>query len=173
MKKILIAAALLTLAGAASAQSKSAANNFYGELGFHNIELKADRGSESPSLTLGTATIGYQFHPNLSAEVFLATGLSKADFGRGSETKVDNGFGLILRPSYKFNDKFEGFVRLGYGRYTFSTNGDSTSENSVLYGVGANYYFTDRVYGQLSYTSFFDKNGDTARGFGASVGYKF
>jgi hypothetical protein len=177
VKKILIAAALLTLAGAASAQSKSAANNFYGELGYQSAKLNLDGAGYTPTIGLGTAILGYQFHPNLSAEVFLATTLSSDSLLGVIETKVDHGYGVNLRPSYKFTDKLEGFVRLGYGSYktTFTVLDTSASltTSSVLYGVGANYYFTDKAYGQLSYTSFFDKDGVSLRGFGASVGYKF
>jgi opacity protein-like surface antigen len=176
VKKTLIATALLIISASASAQSKSADNKVYGEIGVHNTELKVDGASESPSLTVGTAILGYQFHRNLSAEVFLATGLSKASYSGGAEVKVDSGLGLMLRPSYQFNDKFEAFARVGYGRYKVGGSGTlsgSDTENSVVYGAGANYYFTDKVYGQLSYTSFFDKDSATVRGFGASLGYRF
>lgn len=177
MKKILITAALLFVAATASAQSKSNSSNVYGELGFHNTKIDVDGVSDSPSLNVGSAILGYQFHPNFSAEVFLAGGLSKADLGGGFEGKLDYGLGVTLRPSYKFNDQFEAFVRLGYGSYKTSSSGPgfsaSSTDSSLLYGVGANYYFTDKVYGQLSYTSFFDKDGVKIGGFGASVGYKF
>lgn len=177
VKNILIAAALIIASGLCSAQNKTPESNLYGELGYSKVELRDSVNSSSPDHDVFTAIIGYRMHPNLSAEVLLGTGLGDKT-SNGLETKIDYTTALILRPSYKFNEKFEAFARLGYGRSKLKASmagigSGSATENSALYGVGANYYFTNQVYGQLNYTSFFDKDGVTGRGFGAAIGYKF
>ena len=177
MKKLILAASVLILASAANAQqaSKSNARNVYGEIGFHRAQLEVADGFNATH-NLVTGIVGYQFHPNLSAELLLGAGMGSQTDNVGPlevNTKIDNTFALMLRPSWRFNEKLEGFVRLGYGRTKASVDGMSGSASSPVLGVGVNWYFTPELYGQLSYTSFHNKDEVKAEGVGVSIGYKF
>ena len=181
MKNVLVFASLLAAASTSFAQSNAAPSSLYGEFGYQNFELESDA---IPGLSTNNGAvsgiIGHKFHPNLSAELFLAGNVDEGSDTIGGvsfETKIKNSYGVFLRPSTMVWDKVELFGRVGYlqSKLGVSAPGVSSSESegSFAYGVGANYYFSDRIYGQLSYTSFHDKDDVELKGFGASVGYRF
>jgi len=176
MKNILIFTSLLAAASASFAQS-----NLYGEFGYQSFEVES---SAPPRVSTDNGAvsgiIGHKFHPNLSAELFLAGGVDDGTDTIGGvrfETELKNSYGVFLRPSTMVWDKVEVFGRVGYlqSKLRVSAVGvsGSDSEGSFAYGLGANYYFSDRMYGQLSYTSFHDKDDVELKGFGASIGYRF
>lgn len=181
MKNILVLASLLAIASASFAQSNTAQTNLYGEVGYHSFELKSgDFPGLSTNNGVVSGIIGHKFHPNLSAEVFLAGNVDEGSDTIGGvafETKIKNSFGVFLRPSTMVGEKVELFGRVGYARskLEISAPGISASDSngSFAYGVGANYYFSDRLYGQLTYTSLYDKDDVELKGFGASIGYRF
>jgi opacity protein-like surface antigen len=181
MKNILVFASLLAAASASFAQSNAAQSSLYGEFGYQSIELESD---DFPGLSTDNGAvsgiIGHKFHPNLSAELFLAGNVDEGSDTIGGvrvETKIKNSYGIFLRPSTMVWDKAEVFGRVGYLRSKLRVSApgisSSDSEGSFAYGVGANYYFSDRLYGQVSYTSFHDKDDVELKGFGASIGYRF
>lgn len=181
MKNVLVFASLLAVASASFAQANTAQSNLYGEVGYHSFELESD---DFPGLSTDNGVIsgiiGHKFHPNLSAEAFLAGNVDEGSDRIGGvrfETKIKNSYGVFLRPSTMVWDKVELFGRVGYVRSKVEISApgisDSESDGSFAYGVGANYYFSDRLYGQLSYTSLYDKDDVELRGLGASIGYRF
>lgn len=187
MKKIMILAALATASATAVAQPTfgQAANPndrlLYGELGYSVIELESDTlpGYSSDNDAV-TGIIGYKFHPNISGEVFLAggTGTENVNFGGVNVgSKIKNSYGLFIKPNIMVTDRLELFGRVGYleSELELSVPGAaaSDSDGSFAYGAGVNYHFTDRFYGQAAYTSFYDKDDDTARGYTLAVGMKF
>jgi opacity protein-like surface antigen len=181
MKNILVFASLLAVASASFAQSNTPQSNLYGEFAYQSFELESD---DFPGLSTNNGVvsgiIGHKFHPNLSAELFLAGNVDEGSDtigGQPFETKIKNSYGVFVRPSTMVGDKVEVFGRLGYVRskLEFSAPGisESESDGSFAYGLGANYYFSDRLYGQLSYTSLYDKDDVELKGFGAAIGYRF
>lgn len=181
MKSALVLASLLAAASASHAQSGPPLSNLYGEVGYQSFELKTDAvpGLSSDNGVL-SGTIGYQFHPNLSAEAYLGGNVDKGSETVGGipiETEVKNTYGVFLRPSARVWDKLEVFGRVGYAHTKVRVSAPglsaSDSDGSFAYGLGANYYFSDRLYGQLSYTSLYDKNDTELKGFGAALGYRF
>lgn len=187
MKKIMMLAALATASATAVAQPTfgQAPNPnerlLYGELGFSQIELESDAlpGYSSDNDTV-TAILGYKFHPNISGEVFLAGGLDTEYVNYGGTrigSEVKNSYGIFVKPHMMLTDQVELFGRLGYleSELEVSVPGGSAtdSDGSFAYGAGVNYHFTDRFYGQFAYTSFYDKDEDTAQGYTLAVGMKF
>lgn len=185
MKKILIMAALAAVSATSFAQTTSGQANadrlLYGELGYMELELEDDRlpGYSSDNETV-SAIIGYQFHPNLAGEAFLATGVSEEEVGYSGGTitsELDSAYGLFVRPSMMAADRLEVFGRLGVVTMDWALSGASApaldDETSFSYGAGINYHFTDNLYGQLAYTSLYDKDDTTAKGYTLAVGMKF
>src|SRR5690606_28558642 len=153
----------------------------YGELGYSQIELESDTlpGYSSDNDAV-TAIIGYKFHPNISGEVFLAggTGTENVNYrGFNVGSKIKNSYGLFIKPNIMVTDRLELFGRVGYVESELELSGQGLSardsDGSFAYGAGVNYHFTDRFYGQAAYTSFYDKDDDTARGYTLAVGMKF
>jgi opacity protein-like surface antigen len=186
MKKILILAALATASATSFAQTTfgqapATTSNLYGELGYTEMELETDElpGYSSDNDTL-TAIVGYKFHPNVSGEVFLGTGTGSqdADFlGTTVSTEIGNSYGLFVKPHMMVADKVELFGRVGYLSTELETSvggiSESERDSSVAYGAGVNYHFTDRFYGQFAYTSFYDEDDATVKGYTLAAGMKF
>lgn len=152
----------------------------YGELGYNMIEIEDSRlpGYSSDNDAL-SAIVGYRFHPNVSGELFLGTGIGSenAAFGGGTvRSKVSSSYGLFVRPSFMVSDQFEVFGRLGFLRSKLNLQGTgigSESGTSTAYGVGANWHFSPNMYGQLAYMSFYDRNNTQAQGLTLGLGMNF
>lgn len=181
MKKLLVFVAFATASAATFAQSDPADSHLYGELGYSMVNIEDDRlpGYSSDNDML-SAIVGYRFHPNLSGELFLGTGLSTQDEAYGGTTvssEVDSAYGLFLRPSMMLSNQFEAFGRVGFLRNDLAVSGaglaGSDSSTSAAYGVGVNWHFSSAAYGQLSYTSFHDKDNTQADGFTLGLGMRF
>lgn len=186
MKKILALVAIATASATAFAQSgpynqrAGAPSNMYGELGYNMIEIEDSRlpGFSADNDAL-SAIVGYRFHPNVSGELFLGTGIGSEDnnFGGANvRSKLSSSYGLFIRPSFMVSDQFEVFGRAGFLRSRLSINGagaGSVSGTSPAYGVGANWHFSPNMYGQLAYTSFYDRNTAKAEGVTLGLGMRF
>lgn len=186
MKKLLILVAFATASATALAQTTTAprtdtASHLYGELGYSMVDIEDDRlpGYSSDNDML-SAIIGYRFHPNVSGELFLGTGLSTQDEAYGGTTvrsKIDSSYGLFVRPSMMMSNQFEAFGRIGFLRNDLNVSGagaaGSDSSTSAAYGVGVNWHFTPAMYGQLSYMSFHDKDETQADGYTLGLGMRF
>lgn len=171
MKKIsaLIAASVL-LMGAASAQAQS----MYGELAYQSLDvgLKTD-----PAIVRGT--FGYEINPNVAVEGMLGFGATDGKESVGgipAKLKIDNMWGVFVKPKIKLGDAFELYGRLGYagvkatasatvGRYTAS---QSVDDSDVAYGVGLSYWVTPT----LSISADFMKYNELDA-IAVGVGFKF
>jgi outer membrane autotransporter protein len=181
MKRIAIAAAAAVLMmGAAQAQTRTE-SPLYGEIGYTFHDVKVDTGvagvgevSANPQALRGV--IGYNFHPYFALEGHVGIGTSSDDFAPGGDFKVDNSFGVFVKPKYAINN-FELFGRLGWARTKVKVSGAggsaSGSDNDFAYGVGANYNFNPRTYVGLDYMRLLDKDGVKVNGLTVSVGYRF
>ena len=177
MKKLLIAA---VCAGASlSSFAQTAPEKLtYGELGYTSVTIDSDGFTADNELLTGI--LGYKFHPNVAGEAFLAAGIGDDTsnfFGEPITTEIDSAYGLFIKPYMMVNEQFELFGRVGYVNtdYTISGLGRAASEDnsSFAYGVGANYRFTDTLYGQLAYTTFYNKDDTDITGYTLAVGMKF
>jgi hypothetical protein len=179
MKKMLIAAICAGASLSSFAQTAPESEQLlYGELGYTGVEI--ERGGSSADNELLTGFIGYKFHPNVAGEAFLAVGVGDETqdvFGTPITTELDSMYGLFIKPTTMVSDQLELFGRVGYvaADLTVSSPTGSFSEDdsSFAYGAGANYYFTDRFYGQFAYTTFYDKDDTDISGYTLAVGMEF
>lgn len=180
MKKLLVLFVFASLSASSYAQSASD-KPLYVELGYSTVKIK---DSDVPGLSFDNAVVtgivGYKFHPNLAGEVFLASGVSDDSvtyLGQRITSEVKGSYGLFLKPTFMVTNQLELFGRLGFTRseveYTVVTTRRSETETSFAYGAGLNYHFTNTVYGQAAYMSYYDKNGTNARGLLLGLGIKF
>ena len=179
MKTLFKVLSVLTIAVSATA----AQAQLYGEIAYVPLTVTtpfhANNVKASPS-AIGL-TLGYDIHPYFSVEAMAAIGAGDDQVdvsGLGAVTvKVDNSYGMFVKPKYMLNDKFEVFGRLGYLKteYTASNSAHSVTESKsgAAYGVGANYYFTPKTYANVSYMNFYDKDNTTVEGVTLGLGMKF
>ena len=179
MKTLFKVLSVLTIAVSATA----AQAQLYGEIGYTPLTVTDTSGANkveaSPS-AIGL-TLGYDIHPYFSVEAMAAFGAGDDQVdvsGLGAvNVKVDNSYGVFVKPKYMLNDKFEVFGRLGYLKteYTASGNALSTTESKsgVAYGVGANYYFNPKTYATVSYMNMYDKDNTKVEGVTFGLGMKF
>lgn len=180
MKKLFVFVTLVSLSAASYAQTASE-KPLYVELGYSTVKIK---DSDVPGISFDNAVIsgivGYKFHPNLTGELFIASGVSDDSVtysGQRITSEIKSSYGLFLKPAVMATKQLELFGRLGFTRsdveYTVATTRVSEAETSFAYGAGINYHFTDTVYGQAAYMSYYDKNGTDARGLLLGFGIKF
>lgn len=150
-------------------------NKMYLEVGYARAKLEAS-GLFSENVGVGAVRFGYNFTPNFAAELFAAAGLDSADVG-GVSVKVDSAYGFYLKGKVAVGSGVELFVKPGYvhARLKASAGGQSVSDSddSFSWAVGGQYNFTDKVYGQIDYASYYDKSGLKVSGPSISVGFKF
>lgn len=187
MKKILALVAIAAASTTAFAQTTTTRGNvndgplLYGELGYTQFMYEDDDIPDfSPDLDAVSGVIGYKFHPNVSGELYLATGTGsdRGTFaGVPFSAKLDHSYGLFLRPSAMVTNQLEVFGRAGFQRTKVSLRAggisDSDSSSSWAYGVGANYYFANNLYGQLAYTSLYNRDDVQVDGITLGLGMRF
>lgn len=169
MQRIAIAAAAaLLMLGTAHAQQRSP---LYGELGYSFQTIKADGGFKANPQAL-RGIVGYNFHPNFAGEAMLQFGTS-SDEDQGVDVKVDNAFGVFVKPKYDFGN-IEAFGRLGWARTKVKVSGSgSESENDFAWGLGVNYSFNPRMYVGADWMRLHDKDGVKIDGVTLNFGYRF
>ena len=149
--KALAAAALTVAAMGAWAQSdmSMATNNSYLEIGYMQLDVKGEGLEAKPSLVRINA--GADVASNLAVEGILALSASEdSPTFNGQPTaasvKVNNMFGLYLKPHVNVTDNFEVFGRLGYinTKASISALGVNLSDKAdgKSYGLGASLKLT-------------------------------
>ena len=186
MKRLAIAAAAaLAMLGSAHAQKFSTANA-YGELGWTFLKIDGGDFSVRPSAIRGI--LGYDFHPYLGAELMLMGGVNDDDttvsvlgVPTNVNIKLQNSYGLYLKPKYTWNNQVELFARLGWARSKVKTSvsalgltgSGSDSDDDFSWGLGANYMFNPRMGVGLDYTVYYDKGDTKVDGWTVSFKYRF
>jgi opacity protein-like surface antigen len=103
--------------------------------------------------------------------------VSGPDVPNGMKLKVDNAYGLFLKPKTKLNDKLEVFGRLGYtkAKYKISYLGRSTnmSDDSLSYGAGLSYAIASNISLNLDYVQYVKDDVSKSKGITFDIGYKF
>ena len=176
MKKIVAIFATATAMCASDAMAQK--DQFYAELNYVLPTAKDSGLSVTPSVIGGR--FGMKFTDRVAGEVFLGTSASSDSVtvgGSSVDMKITDVVGLYLKGSLPVADKLNLFGRIGYTRARIKASSSGTSiadsDSGFSYGVGAQYDFTDKVYGMVDYMSFYDRNGTTITGPTVGVGYKF
>ena len=168
--------ALLGTLAAGTAQAQTSAQGdsggFYGEIGYTGLTYQEPEVKTHPA---GIRLIGgYAPHPNLAVEVMGLVNAKddKVDlFGQTFKLKVDNVWGVFLKPKVAVTPELELFGRLGYARSerTLSIGGLSQSEsgNSVAYAINK------RVSLSFDYMSYYNRDDIRIQGPTLGVGIKF
>lgn len=173
------AAAFLTLAGAAQAQT--ADSSAYAEVGYSRLTYKDDFGFKS-SPGLLTTTLGYRVLPQVAIEGHIGFSLGSDDLtfngaSTGVKAKIGTNYGIFVRPSVQLADDFELFGRVGWQRVRLDVSGTgasgSATDNDIAYGFGLNYRLNNSSYLQASWMNHYSKDGSSIKGLGVSYGYRF
>lgn len=179
-----LAACALLVAGGAQAQAQTKANDtpFYGEIGYSALTYKEPAAKAHPKAVRLIG--GYELNPNLAVEAHVLLnakeGATNVD-GIDVKVKIDNIWGVFLKPKVTVMPELEVFGRLGYARLnataTASAMGASVSVsdsgNSFAYGIGAAYAISDKVTLSLDYTSYYDRKEVQVKGPTLGLGIKF
>jgi opacity protein-like surface antigen len=176
MKLLTIAAVSALLMLGTAAQAQQAKSPLYGELGYTVLTVKESSSGFSASPTALRGIIGYDLHPFVAVEGMLAFGVSD-DSDKGVNAKLQNAYGVFVKPKFNPNENFEVFGRLGWVKTKFkfsdSTGSETQSESDFAYGVGANYHFNPRMSVGLDYMRYSKKDGVKVDGVTVSFGYRF
>lgn len=144
MKSLMIAASAAVLSLAAM-PAVSQAQEVYGTIGYANMEVEeADMGAIQ-------ARLGYKFNPYVGVEGEAAFGVSGDDIiGVDVDLKHEVGvFGVVYAP---VTPKADLFARVGYTAANLDTGIGDIDGDGFAYGVGGQYYFTDKDGIRLDYT---------------------
>lgn len=157
MKSLMIAAASVAtlatvgFAGAASAQDNTG-TTVYGTIGYANVS--ADDGAD---VNLGAiqGRIGARFGKYFGVEGELAGGV-KGDDVSGVDVDLKHEVGVFAVGYYPITERFDIFGRVGYATSEIEASGGglsaSTDIDGLAYGVGGQYFFTDKDGVRLDYT---------------------
>lgn len=171
--KFLTAMALLSIAGAASAQ-------VYGEAAYPGLNFsESSTGADANIGALGV-NIGYEINKHLAVEALIAAGV-KDDTATVTGVSVNVGpkhpIGVYLKPKATIGENFEVYAKLGWAdtKVEFSGPGGSASgsDSDFSYGVGAQYNFSPKSYVSAGYLKLDNKNTVDIDGWTISVGYRF
>jgi hypothetical protein len=178
MKKMIrFLGATVVIAAAATAQAQ-----VYVEGSVTGLTAKESSLGFKSKPSAFSGLVGYNVHPNVDVEGFLALGAGESDMtfngvNSGSKLKVKSSFGVFVKPKVMVSNEMEVFARVGYLENKFKTSGQNLdtriTDGSVAFGVGANYYFDKRTYVTGSYMNYNNKDGFKVNGLSIGVGYKF
>jgi opacity protein-like surface antigen len=156
----------------------------YGELGYTSTSTKETDGPDtfkaSPKALRGI--VAYEAHPNLAVEGLFAFGMGRAsisgpDVPSSARLKIDNAYGVYLKPKTKLGEAIEVFGRIGYAKVTYKFSSlnasESEKEDGLSYGLGLNYALTPSVYLSLDYLQYTKAKGVKTTGTTFSIGYRF
>ena len=181
MKSLMIAAASVAtlatvgFAGAASAQDTSD-TTVYGTVGYANVA--SDDGAD---VNLGAiqGRIGARFGKYFGVEGELATGVKDDSYdvlGTNVDVDLKHEVGAFVVGNYPVTDRFDLFARVGYAWAEAKAKGGGVSATAdldgVAYGVGGQYFFTDKDGVRVDYTRH-DGNDAEADVVGVSYVRKF
>jgi opacity protein-like surface antigen len=165
---------LTTLAGAALLMGSSAVaadNGWYAEGQYLSLGVSSDGDIPGYDLQGIGVAFGNNVHENFAVEVIVGTGVGDDDvsyYGRSVEVELDSYYGLVLKPNMDVGDSANIFLNLGYVDLDASVDDESGSTDEFMWGIGAQFAFTEQIYGTASFIDI-----DQADGFKISVGFNF
>ncbi len=147
------------------------AQDYYGEIGLTPIHLKSEAGDISHPQTM-RFLFGKDVNENLAIEALYLTTYSK-DSLPGFDAKSTH-YGLVLKPKYAITSETIVFARFGvaHANFTASSAGSRTGTD-LAYGLGLQTNLTKSVYGQIDYMNYYDKDGQSSKGYTLSLGTRF
>jgi hypothetical protein len=147
------------------------AQDYYGEIGLTPIHLKSETGDISHPQNM-RFLIGKDVHENLAIEALYLTTYSK-DSRPGFNAESTH-YGLVIKPKYAITAETIAFARFGVARSNFTaSSAESRKGTDLAYGIGLQTKLTTSLYGQLDYMNYYDKNGQSSKGFTLSMGTRF
>jgi hypothetical protein len=177
-------AAATALFALSSAHAQEAAPKLYGELGYTQLNIKESDpiGPIKFSPKALTGVFGYQFAPHMAVEGMLGINAGKGNVkfngaATGVDGKLKTALGVFFRPSVSVSDSIDLFGRIGWvhGELELSAPGVSASErdDSLAYGVGANFNLSKTSYIQTNWMNYYKKDGVKIDGFTVAYGVRF
>ncbi len=158
----------------------------YVEMHYTAVGSKTDTavGMLKTSPNMISAVVGFNFFAALAVEGEVGRGVDAADITLNGVTqrnpvsaKIDQYYGIYLKPRFTLTDRFELFARIGYTdvKSTASVLTFSRSSNSSDwgYGLGADYSMARNYYLTAAYMSLYKKNNISADSFSLGLGYRF
>lgn len=144
MKSLMIAASAAVVSLAAL-PAVSQAQEVYGTVGYGAVEI--DAGGDGVSLGAIQGRLGYKFTPNIGVEGELGFGVKDdGDIELGPQGGV---YGIAFAP---VTPNFDLFARAGYSGASIDTPVGDVDADGFAYGVGGQYYFTDKDGIRLDWT---------------------
>jgi len=184
MKKIIALAVVTVCSSCVFAQTSG---NLYGEVAYQTNTIKDtstdNLGTFKP--TSARFTIGKVVTENVAVEGFYTQGMSdKTNTYTSPDSvtiKLNNAYGVAIRPFINITNSVELFGRLGTSRVksswsaTSNSGPDSGSDTFTnnFYGIGAGYKMTKDVSLILDYTKNKDHNSSTSSAISAGLRFNF
>lgn len=172
-KHTLITLLTVLAAGSTSAQSLNKDSEYYGEIGYTPISISTSTVTFEPKLV--RFIVGKDIDQNFSVEGMYAATASKDSY-QSSDISA-SAYGIYLKSKMEISKDIDVFARIGRvkaeTKKTWTGGSASSSGTDASYGLGVQTKFTKDIYGQLDYTSYYDKYSTTSKGFTASVGMRF
>jgi opacity protein-like surface antigen len=172
---IAVISAMSTFAHAAP---MAPASKISGEIGYTETQLNAIGYKANPGVI--RAVVAYDLTENLAVEGMAGLSASSANTTFNAapiSIKVDNMYGVYLKPKAKIAPDLTVFGRVGWAASTTiisDASGSLSEKNDALsYGLGINYNISKTMHVGMDYMSYLEKSGVTGRGLTASVGFKF
>lgn len=178
--KASIALCALALMSACSAFAQNAnAEKYYLEAGYTQLKI-TDPAIPDTKPAMARFFIGMNVHPNVAVEGMVAFN-AKSDNIRVSGVnvgvKVDNAYGLFLKPKVQVTEGLTAFARVGYVKSKVAASigpiSVSDSDDSLAYGAGISYKLSQTVSLNFDYTSYYNKDGTKVKGTTLGLGYAF
>jgi OmpA-OmpF porin, OOP family len=110
--------------------------------------------------------VGFKFNDNIAVEGGIQ---NLGSYSVAGEKVSASAFNISVLGSLPINPKISIYGRLGYGTLTAAAKGANEDTNSVLYGVGARYHFSQNLAIRGEYTRLASDTGT----FGVGVQYGF
>lgn len=154
--------------------------DFYvgGQFASLKVEEDADVGEPAfdYSFTALVGRFGTSFNDYLSLEARLGFGIS-GDTIEGVDIDLKTMGGAYLRAGLPLESNLYPYVLLGMTEIeveaSISGRSASDSENDMSIGLGADYYFSEKMGGNLEYVNYFDKDGTSVDSLSLGLIYKF
>lgn len=176
-KSLAFAAASLAFAAAANAQMPSGA---YAEVGYTAATYTSSGTSKTVNPSAIRLIVGGNINTNLGLEGMAAFGAGSSNVnvsGVDIAVKIDNMYGLYLKPKYQLNDDVELFGRVGFAHVGASASAMGVSATDSVdgasYGVGGSFKLKDKYSLNVDYMSYGSKDGGNYNGLTVGLGYKY
>lgn len=170
---VLLSTLMLAPVGAFAAGGEP---GFYLGGGYTGAKLDLDVIDKDADLGVLFVRGGYQINQNIAAEIRLGTGVDD-DRVYGVKVEAEDVYGAYLKAGLPTTVGLYPYVLLGMTHAKLKASGggvrDSDSGSDVSYGIGVDYWFSNKISAGLEWANLYDKDGDEITGVSASMNFKF